>query len=83
MIFAMTPDETVLRQLLLTWGVVPIHLPVISTIDEMIQKVDEKLRDNKHVQSDDIVLILSGAPIGEQGTTNMLTLHRIENGISK
>lgn len=78
-IFAMTPDDTVQRQLLLSWGVFPLRLPVINTIDEMIEKVDHQLCDIKHVHPGDIVLILAGAPIGEQGTTNMLTLHRIED----
>ncbi len=78
-IFAFTPDEVVQRQMLLFWGVIPIHLPLIHTIDEMIQKVDSKLCENKYVQPGDIILIIAGAPIGEQGSTNMLTLHRIED----
>ena len=78
-IFAFTPHEAVQRQMLLSWRVIPIHLPIIHTIDEMIQKVYRKLCENKYVQPGDIILIVAGAPIGEQGTTNMLTLHKIED----
>jgi pyruvate kinase len=79
-VFAFTPDETVRRQLILSWGVVPLHIPLINTIDELIEKVDGNLRHEGFVRPGDIILIISGAPLYQQGTTNMLTLHRAGNG---
>lgn len=76
-IFAFTLDQVVLRQLLLSWGVIPLVIPVVQTIDDMIEQVDRRLLDEGYVARGDTILIIAGAPVGGSGDTNMMKLHRI------
>jgi pyruvate kinase len=42
----------------------------------MVEKVDAMLRDEGLVQTGDHLVILAGIPPTQQGTTNLLRLHR-------
>ena len=49
----------------------------IEHVDEMIQKIDEALLADGTAATGDVLVIVSGAPIGIKGRTNLLTLHRV------
>ncbi len=76
-IVAFTPQESVLRQLALVWGVAPrLVAPALST-DEMIDTVARTLLDRGEVQPGDRIVLTGGIPVGGGGKTNFIKVHRI------
>ncbi len=76
-IVAFAHTEIVRTRLLLNWGVTTEVMENISSLDEMIRRVEESLLANGTVKKGDVIVILAGAPLGLKGTTNMMTLHRV------
>ncbi len=76
-VIAFTPNEHVRNRLCLYWGVIPKIMTPIEHVDEMIQKIDEALLADGTAAKGDVLIIVSGAPIGVKGRTNLLTLHRV------
>ena len=76
-IVAFTLSEKVRRRLLLNWGVTTRKIQMINSLDEMIQRVEKALLSDGLVKRGDSIVIVSGAPLGVKGTTNMMTLHRV------
>lgn len=74
-IIAATPIKSVHRKLLLSFGVFPIHVPEISTTDEMIDSSVAGALDAGLITSGDLVVITAGSPVGVVGTTNLLKIH--------
>jgi pyruvate kinase len=62
-ILAATPDKTVYHQLLLNWGVIPLHVPVASDSEEMIQNAIAVALDNRFIKSSDKLVMVAGVPI--------------------
>ncbi len=76
-VIAFTPNEHVRNRLCLYWGVIPKIMTPIEHVDEMIQKIDDALLADGTAAKGDVLIIVSGAPIGVKGRTNLLTLHRV------
>ena len=62
-VIAVTPDPVVARQLLLFWGVVPLHTKMASSSNEMIQNAIKVALDAGIVQISDRVVLAAGAPL--------------------
>ena len=78
MIIGCTPDDTVHRQMSLSWGVVPIKMDEKSSTDELFSAAIEAAKEHKLVDTDDIVVITAGIPLGVAGKTNMLKVDTIK-----
>ncbi len=76
-IIALTPDVTVQRRLALFWGVSSRLVRKVETTDEMIEEIEATLLGDGTVRPDDVLVIISGAPMWVTGTTNLLKLHRV------
>ncbi|MDR1295659.1 MAG: pyruvate kinase [Bifidobacteriaceae bacterium] len=76
-LLALTPNLRVLRELALSWGVTPLAVDVVSGIDEMIVEADNALRAAGLAERNDLIVIVSGAPLGVPGSTNQVMLHRV------
>jgi pyruvate kinase len=76
-IIAFTPSERVRRRLVLDWGIVPRLIPKLTTIDEMVAGIEANLLADRTVRYNDILIIVSGAPLWVRGTVNLLKLHRV------
>ncbi|AZR74623.1 pyruvate kinase [Anoxybacter fermentans] len=74
-IIAATPNESVLRKLLLAFGVYPILVPETSTTDEMIEVSVNGALEQGLINEGDLVVITAGTPVGVPGTTNLLKVH--------
>ena len=72
-----TTDPTVLRQMNLSWGVVPILVEEKDTTDELFNHVVETARRRGLVRDGDLVVITAGLPLGVSGTTNMLKVQLV------
>ena len=80
-IVATTPVETVRRQLMLSWGVIPLLVPQQANTDEVIAGAIEMAVRAGHVSNGDLVVITAGVPVGKSGSTNLIKVHRIGDAI--
>jgi pyruvate kinase len=76
-ILCVTPNQTTYRRMALVWGVSPIMIPEIQTIDDMIQQIVKTAYDMKIVEYNDILVIISGPPQRSGGQTNFLKIHQV------
>lgn len=76
-IIATTDNEAVMRRLALCWGVYPVKTINVDNIDEMIEQSIEAVKSRNYIKNDDLVVITAGAPIGVEGTTNLIKVHLI------
>jgi pyruvate kinase len=76
-IIALTPFTEVQRKLGLYWGVLSRVVRKVETTDEMVEEVEATLLGDGTVENDDVLVIISGAPMWVKGTTNLLKLHRV------
>lgn len=76
-VVAFTPHENIRHRMNLYWGVTPYVMPLIESVDEVIEIVVDALRKRKLVKRGDNIVIIMGAPIYHKGTTNLLKLHCI------
>jgi pyruvate kinase len=75
-IYAFTPNVESAQQLSLIYGVLPIVVPNAGSTDGMLVQLDQELQKRGLIKPHDQVVFVSGQPIGEPGSTNMLKLHR-------
>ena len=76
-LIAFTPLTKVRSELALSWGVQTYELAQVEHSDAMVRQVDWMLRDENLVADGDLVVIVSGAPVGVSGTTNAILVHKI------
>lgn len=78
-ILGCSPDPTVVRQMNLSWGVIPLLVEEKTTTDELFEHAIEKASDLNIVSSGDLVVITAGVPLGIAGTTNLMKVHVVGN----
>ena len=76
-IIAFTPTVDVRRRLALSWGVSSRLIRKVETTDEMVDEIESALLKDGSVRINDVIVIISGAPMWVTGTTNLMKLHRI------
>ena len=79
-VIALTPREDVRNQLALSWGTNAIQVPTVANTDEMVGQVDANVRELGVAADGDLVVVVSGAPVGVPGTTNSILVHRVGEG---
>jgi pyruvate kinase len=80
---AVTPVDTVRRQLALVWGVTPKLSKAAETTDEMLEIAVTEAINTGVVKRGDLVVITAGVPVAESGTTNLMKVHVIGDVIAK
>jgi len=76
-VLAFTPEESVQRQLALSWGVQAHQVWTVQTTDEMVRQVDSALLAQRVCRPDDLVVIVAGTPPSTPGATNTVRVHHI------
>jgi pyruvate kinase len=79
-IYAITPFDTVARQLAVTYGVTPVLAPHVASTDEMLAQMDRVLIDGGYLKHGEPIVFMAGQPVGRPGTTNLMKLHRLGIG---
>ncbi|NYI41556.1 pyruvate kinase [Demequina lutea] len=74
---ALTPNPDTQKRLALSWGVRTTIVPKAETTDDMVNIVDSLLKDTGRAVDGDLVVIVSGTPIGIPGTTNSIVVHKV------
>ena len=76
-IIATTTTETVRRQLMLSWGVIPLVVQPKMNTDELMAASINAACQGGYVSDGDLVVITAGVPVGKPGTTNLIKVHRV------
>ncbi|RPF21192.1 pyruvate kinase [Myceligenerans xiligouense] len=76
-LLAFTPEAGVRNALSMTWGTTQYLVPKVDNVDAMVDQVDTTLQANGLAEKGDLVVVVSGAPVGVPGTTNSILVHRI------
>lgn len=76
-IIAMTDSQTVMRRLLINYGVEPVMAPAVQTTDDMLEQMNSMLVERGYLQPGDKVVFVAGQPVGRSGSTNLMKLHRV------
>ncbi len=72
-----TANEKVYRQLVLSWGVVPVLCEEKQNTDELFDHAVEVSVNAGLLKKGDIAVITAGIPLGTSGTTNMLKVQSV------
>jgi pyruvate kinase len=76
-IYAYTPDHDSVRQMGLYWGVQASYTQKARSTDRLHQAVTQRLLKAKKVQKGDLLVMVSGMPIGLHGAINMMKIHEV------
>ena len=76
-ILAVTDDVTVLRQLSMVWGVVPVLCEDEANYDDMWRTARRELLRRGTAAAGDRVVVTAGMPFHVRGTTNMVRIEEI------
>ena len=76
-IIACVMDQSVQRQLAISWGVTSVVMPAGNNTDEMIAHAAKVAEENGLVSKGDVVVFTAGVPVGVAGSTNMIKVHTI------
>ncbi|MFB6152450.1 MAG: pyruvate kinase [Haloarculaceae archaeon] len=85
-IVATTPDETVGRQLALSWGIIPVNVSFTENdADAVVQKAVQAALDTEALESGDTAVVISGmmTDIPETHSANMLKVHIAANQVAR
>ncbi len=83
-----TTDETVWRQLNLSWGVVPLIINEEENTDDLFEHAVDAAKEAGLIKDGELVVLTAGVPLGISGTTNLMKVHVVGhilvkgNGIS-
>jgi pyruvate kinase len=76
-ILSFSPSARVARRLQMVWGVEPHTIRAAKSLESMARSVDKALVENGLARRGDLVVVLSGSPVGVSGTTNLMKVHRV------
>jgi pyruvate kinase len=76
-VVALAHGETTARQLALEWGVVPSVIPVISSLDEMINQAVDRARELLTIPRGAPVVLTSGTRVDAPGSTSLIALRHV------
>ncbi len=76
-VFAMTSNEAVYRQLVLSFGCVPLLVPKITTLSKLVEVVRITMRKEIQSRRGDRVVVSAGIPFGTIGGTNLLFVEEL------
>ncbi len=76
-ILALTTNEVTYHRLALYWGVLPLYIPPASTMSELIDRIEELLRERNLARDGEYVVVTASMPVGAGDTTNTLRIHRV------
>ena len=71
-ILAATPSRKVYHQLSMVWGVTPMLIPRVDSVDVLFHCAVEKARSLGYLAQGDTVVLTAGIPLNTRGSTNML-----------
>ncbi|HHT69644.1 MAG TPA: pyruvate kinase [Firmicutes bacterium] len=78
-IFAISQNEQVVRQLAMSWGVCAVHQERNDDVEVSISSAIDKAIKRDLLVPGDVVTIITGQSVGVPGTTNMVQVRKVED----
>lgn len=78
LILCATPILKTARQAALYWGVKPLQTPPFGATEEMIEGGFKAAVEEGDINVGDMVVVTAGLPVGRPGTTNFVTLLKVD-----
>jgi pyruvate kinase len=82
-VVALAHSENTARQLALEWGVVPSVIPIISSLDEMINQAVDRARELLAIPRGAPVVLTSGTRVDAPGSTSLIALRHVGPPLKK
>jgi pyruvate kinase len=76
-ILAVTPSESVVSRLSLSWGVLPLKKPEPANLEEVFELAAEATLETNLAMRGDLIVITAGIPLSVPGSTNLVKIHSI------
>lgn len=76
-IIAYSPIVQTAQRLALSWGVTPVLIPNLSSLDELFEIAPNYLQTLGYIKPGDKIVITAGVPVGSPGRTNMIKVVEI------
>ena len=76
-IVATTSHDRIMRQLSLSWGVMPLIRSSSKTTDEVIENAIVSAKNAKYINEEDLVVVTAGVARGVSGTTNLIKVETV------
>jgi pyruvate kinase len=76
-VYAFSDGPAVCNWLNLCWGVRPVPIKALRTVEGMIDAAEAELRRTKVATTDEVIAIVAGTRMVTAGSTNFIRLHRI------
>ncbi len=73
-IIAITPNEFVANQLMLSWGVIPVVSEMVNSFEEMVNIARIKVKELGIIKELSKIVIIAGLPLKVPGNTNLIHL---------
>ena len=80
-IIACVTTEQTYRHLSLSWGIIPLVMPIVKTTDELIETSANLAQQAGYLREGDMAVITAGVPVGVSGTTNMIKAHLVGSSL--
>lgn len=77
-VIAFSPLESTVRLLALSWGVYPVLIENLATVDQLLEFAPEYLKTHNLANVGETVVMTAGVPVGRAGMTNMIKVVEIE-----
>lgn len=72
-----TASKRVMRQLALSHGVIPFQLPQCRTIEELVDRAINYLKQHDLVCPGESIIVVAGEPVGQAGHVNLVEIRTI------
>jgi len=79
-IIAMSPNETVLRELSIFWGVYGVYIEKVKFTEKIISLAEISMIEKKLCKEEDVVIMVGGVPVLAGEPTNMIKVHKVKIG---
>jgi pyruvate kinase len=76
-ILALTPGEETQRRLTIRWGVIPVIVDGLTTVEDFFALGERQAIEVMGMQPGSLIVLVAGVPIGVPGGTNLLRVMRI------
>lgn len=77
-ILVATSAEIVWRQLNISWGIKPFILPPCNSIEELVDRSLNYIKQHKIAKAGDKMIIVAGEPVGQAGNVNLVEVREIK-----
>lgn len=78
-ILAFTPEAATLNRLNLCWGVEPHLVPLVGSVEAMIEEVEQAIRARGRAEPGQQIVIVASLPVGAKGPANFTLLHTLRD----